>query len=84
MKEFNWEIYAAQGHRPEWIKWMKTNYDRPITEEEFVRAYQALRTADARPRKARRYGRSKVAAQYRNLRNDFGFFPNPQINKFVC
>ena len=49
-----WEIYAAQGHRPEWIKWMKTNYNCPITEEEFVRAYRALRTADARPRKARR------------------------------
>jgi hypothetical protein len=74
MKEFDWEIYAAQGHRPEWIKWMKMNYNCCITEEEFVRAYQALRKADARARKARRYGRSKVAAQYRNLRNDFGFF----------
>jgi hypothetical protein len=74
MRTFDWELYTVQGHRPAWIEWMKANCNHPVTEEEFLRAYQALRIKDTRPHNARRYGRSKVAAQYRNLRNEFGFF----------
>jgi hypothetical protein len=74
MKTFDWELYAVQGHRPTWFKWMKENHSRAVSEEEFVRAYQALRIQDTRPHNARRYGRSKLAAQYRNLHNEFGFF----------
>ena len=74
MKTFDWELYAAQGHRPAWIDWMQTHHNQPVTEEEFVRNYQALRLADTRTHNARRYARSKVAAEYRNLRDSFGFF----------
>jgi hypothetical protein len=74
MKTFDWEIYAAQGHRPARIKWLKENHNHPVTEEEYMRAYQRLRIEDTRPHNARRYRLSKVAAQYNSFRNNYGFF----------
>jgi hypothetical protein len=73
MKTFDWELYDVQGHRPAWIKWMKENYNRPVTEEEFVRAYQSLRIEDTRPHNAKRYRLSKVTGQYRSFRDNYGF-----------
>lgn len=74
MKIFDWELYAVRGHRAAWIKWMMENFNRAVTEEEFVRAYQALRIEDTRPHNAKRYRLSKVASQYRSFRDNYGFF----------
>ena len=72
-KEFDWEQCSKQ-HRPAHAAWLKANYDKPVTEAEYVEAYKNLRTSDDRPNNARRYATAKLRGSFRRLREEFGFF----------
>jgi len=72
-KTFDWAQFSER-HKPEWAAWLEANHTRQVTEAEYMEAYRAQRSADARPHKAVRYATAKLRGVYRNLREDFGFF----------
>jgi hypothetical protein len=76
-KAFDWEL-CSKLHRPDWVAWLAANHAREVTEAEFIEAYRVGRTADSRPHKSRRYSSAKLRHSYRNLREDFAFFSDPE------
>jgi hypothetical protein len=80
MKSFDWQFCFAL-HKVEWARWLQTNYDKPVTEVEYMAAYRAMRGEDVRSRKARRYATAKLRKSFKNLQEDFGFFTSaPMIS----
>lgn len=73
MKTFDW-TKAETLHRPEYLSWLKVNFNKPVTEEEYVTFYQSLRESDPRPHKAGRYYLKHIKNQYATLKDEFGFF----------
>ncbi len=69
---------AAEVHSDRHVEYLKENFDKPITEEEFVAHMQLLKpfskAASGRARQ-KNYMPSTLKAKYRKLRSDFGFFP---------
>jgi hypothetical protein len=78
MKLFDWQLCFAL-HKVEWAGWLQTNYDKPVTEVQYMAAYRAMRGEDVRSHKARRYATAKLRKSYKNLQEDFGFFAQHPI-----
>ena len=72
MKIFDFENSIKLGNSPVKVLWLKENKDNPITEGEYIAAIKSLRGAS----KNRHYNPSYLRNQYRNLKNNFGFFSN--------
>lgn len=74
MKTFDWEL-AKTSHSIGWWHWLKNNFDKPVTLEQYTEEYTKGRENDLRPNKARRYYHKQVAHNYHHLKENFGFFP---------
>lgn len=72
MKIFDFE-FAEKTRNPEFIKWIKDNYNNRVTEAEFVVA--RLRTKDSRKGASRNYSPSAARQEYKILKGKYGFFP---------
>lgn len=69
MKTFVWA--TAQGS-PERIVWLKENYNKPVTEDEYVEHIKSL--PHDHPYAANCRTPSGNRRQYRRMKADFGFF----------
>lgn len=81
-KKFDWELLENNPKsNPEKTKYLKSVFNLPITEEEFVDDLQDLKMF-SRGRKTN-YSPSNLKAQYKHLKKNFGFFPQPSKKKLV-
>jgi hypothetical protein len=71
MKKWDWSLC---GHCPERTKWLKENHDKQISEEEFVEAWKKTRIFSRKKHAGRRNSPSAYRNEYKNLKNEFGFF----------
>lgn len=69
MKVFVWA--TAQGS-PQRIAWLKENYNKPVTEDEYVEAIKQLPHDHLYAARCRQP--SKNRRQYQRLKDTFGFF----------
>jgi len=69
MKTFDWGL-AHESHSHIVVDYLRTVYDKPITEEEFVRGFCSL--LKSTPKSKRSPSVAKI--QYRRLKTTFGFF----------
>lgn len=65
LTRFDWK-HAETRHRPETIEFLKSVFNKPISEEEFVKRYKSLPGSKRQP--------SKATTLYSNLKARFGFF----------
>ncbi len=72
IKEFDWENAKEHKHRME-FNFLRKVYNKKISEEDFLIGWEKLRPYINKNHRSPSYGR----AQYRKLRDIFGFF-NPQ------
>ena len=68
---FDFEIAPCNKHR---LSWLKAHHNEKITEEEFVKAWLALREYSQATHKGSRNSPSRARHEYRNLVKKFGFF----------
>lgn len=69
MKTFVWA--TAQGS-PERVAWLKENYNKPVTEDEYVEHIKSL--PHDHPKAAHCRAPSYNRRQYQRLKDTFGFF----------
>ncbi len=62
MKIFDW---TQVKHDPRRVLWLKANYNKPMSEKEFVKQWLAIKKEGTSPSRARN--------QYHNFK-EFGFF----------
>lgn len=67
MKVFNWDTCSEKGKRKGWLI---ENHFKPVTEAEFLQAYEDTREEASHSHRSPSYAR----LQYKNLKNHFGFF----------
>ena len=60
---------------PERIAWLKENHKKPITEKEFLEAWQHLRQFSKAKQNSHANSPSAARQHYKRLKNNFGFFP---------
>ena len=69
MKTFDFDDQQFKNHGLVYQEWLRANYDKPITEEEFVAFFK--QTSHSAKHRSPSYARGS----YKQLRNNFGFFP---------
>lgn len=74
MKKFDWKFFEKQAS-PARFKWLKNNWNRLITEQQFVEAMILLK--ETRRGRSKCYQPSRIKQQYKMLKNKFGFFDEP-------
>lgn len=72
MKIFDFEIAEKQGRNQYVLNFFKENHNKKMTEEEFVKQMQKLRIH--RLGVGKKYCPSHLKKEYKNLKNNFGFF----------
>jgi hypothetical protein len=72
MKTFDWEE-AKKVHSAGMVALLKKTYRSQITEDDFVKLYQAVPMQDGDSKRGRR-SPSVARNNYRNLKEKFGFF----------
>lgn len=70
-KIFDWEFYKTISS-PERYTWMSQNHNKTISEEEFVKIMQYLKSF--RRGKSYKYQPSHLKQEYKRLKENFGFF----------
>ncbi len=73
MKIFDWD-YCKIHAQPKRYEWLKKNQNKPITEQEFILALQAMKDTQRGRVRNHNYKITKLKWQYNNLRTIFGFF----------
>lgn len=71
MKKWDWEKFSKKACK-ERYDWYKENYNKPVTEEDFVLAMQKIKSFSKG--KSECYKPSKLKRVYQNVKNKFGFF----------
>lgn len=69
MKAFIWATAVGSDER---IKWLKANYNKPVTEDEYVLHIKKM--VHAHPKAARCRTPSRNRKDYNYLKSTFGFF----------
>ncbi len=70
-QKFDWE-YAKKIRSKETYEYLLSVYDKPLSEDEFVKQYSELPRNKAHASKTR--SPSSARQNYRNLKYKFGFF----------
>lgn len=65
-------IWATALGSPERIAWLKENYNKPVTEDEYFEHIKQLPHNHPKAARCRAPGNNR--RDYRNLKNKFGFF----------
>lgn len=72
MKIFDFEQALKQGRNPQVVNFFRENWNKKITEEEFIETMQKLRIH--RLGDSKKYSPSHLKKEYKNLKEQFGFF----------
>lgn len=70
MKDFDWK-YSEAVRTPQVFNWLKENYTKPVSQDEYVQAmnqFRGLRSPHNRTP-------SRNKREYADLKRKFGFFP---------
>lgn len=70
MVGFSWKKLNS---RPENIEWLKTIYDKPLTEKQYIDGWLAL------PHHKLRTSRLRPARRYHFLKSQYGFFQGEDV-----
>ena len=73
MKTFDWE-YHKKHAQPKRHEWLKANYNKPISQDDYIAAMIPLKATQTGKIKNNNYSPHKLKNQYRNLKQKFGFF----------
>lgn len=78
-KEFDWDNAREMSRNSRRVMWLEENFDKPITELEFVNAMRLLKPfskSQNKRTKRNAYKPSHLRRDYRYLKTRFGFFTN--------
>ncbi len=70
MKEFDWKE-AEKIHNPQKLEVLRRLYNQTVSEAEYVAETQKVRANSIKPSS---FNPSKMRADYRRLKKNFGFF----------
>lgn len=72
MKKFNFEEALKMGSSSQKVNWLKDNWNKSVSEEEFINAIKSFKLFSKGKKK--NYCPSKLKRQYQHLKKTFGFF----------
>lgn len=81
-KEFDWSIARERTKNPSKLQWEWENHTKEIPEEVYVKEVKKLKqfTDPKQRKKCNKYSPSTLRRQYKNLKEEYGFFTG-ELNK---
>jgi hypothetical protein len=77
MKNFDWNIHVKRRTNTKAYLWLRLNYKKVISEDEFVKKHQELRQYSTSKNGV--YSPSKLKRNYKKLKENYGFFTGKLI-----